>query len=753
VTANNDMMMFMYGQASIVPAPSVLGNDFGTSLTAALVSQPAHGTVSLSSNGSYTYTQTDLTFAGLDSFTYRASDGIDSATASVSVQIMPAGTTTTVSASPTFVLQGQAVTITAAVAPAFPATGAPTPGGTVTFTDSLTSATLGSANLDSGGVATFTTSSLSVNTHTIVAQYAGSGPYSASSNSTFLTVSKAATTTSVSASSGTITQGQSVTFTATVSTIFPDAGTPTGALVFKEGSTTLGSGNLNSGGVATFSTSSLSSGTHILTAYYTGTGWFGDSSGGQVVTVGTGGTMLPSNISLPDARVSVQQSFPTLLSFASLTAGAIDMNPGATLTPSSVTITSQPSGARASVDPLTGAITYTPGSMFSPPLQPTNTFGNFQIRIGDSAGATSNIATVIIAGVVAPAGSAPIVTHPTAINSTSLATVAVNVLEHVEATDWLGARPDNKVDASSLRLLDQDPTSGTVLRGAASVSADGVITYTPIFGYVGPDVIAYEISDIYGDKASGAIVILVNATDAPRLQADPLGGTMLVVDGTGFADTIAVSPASRCGDVIVTMNGVVSGPFHPTSRIVVLGYGGDDDIRVADGVNIPAWLVGGAGNDFLKAGGGPSVLLGGDGNDTLVSGRGRDLLIGGVGADKLSGNGGDTLVAASTVFDGDQASLAAILRSANSRDDRRRTREIESHAHHQEGCGDTLFLTQSDIIPDGDVDTLDSGGKPNTIFAASDGVVADDDVTNLPVHHPKPDSFHAPCDSHKPARS
>jgi len=74
-------------------------------------------------------------------------------------------------------------------------------------------------------------------------------------------VNRSAAVTTVSVSSGTNPSipGQSVTFTATVS---PDAAT--GTVMFKEGVTTLGSGTL-SGGVATFSTSALSVGTHSIT--------------------------------------------------------------------------------------------------------------------------------------------------------------------------------------------------------------------------------------------------------------------------------------------------------------------------------------------------------------------------------------------------------------------------------------------------------------------------------------------------------
>lgn len=78
-----------------------------------------------------------------------------------------------------------------------------------------------------------------------------------------------ATTTTLSSSAASIAVGSSVTFTATVS---PASGTPTptGTVTFKDGSTTLGMGTLNSSGVATLSTSALAKGAHSITASYGG---------------------------------------------------------------------------------------------------------------------------------------------------------------------------------------------------------------------------------------------------------------------------------------------------------------------------------------------------------------------------------------------------------------------------------------------------------------------------------------------------
>ena len=73
-----------------VPAPGVLANDTdgdGDPLTAVLVADAANGAVTLQADGSFDYVP-DPDFAGSDSFTYRASDGLDtSAVVSVSITV------------------------------------------------------------------------------------------------------------------------------------------------------------------------------------------------------------------------------------------------------------------------------------------------------------------------------------------------------------------------------------------------------------------------------------------------------------------------------------------------------------------------------------------------------------------------------------------------------------------------------------------------------------------------------------------
>ncbi|MHB8897921.1 MAG: Ig-like domain-containing protein, partial [Thermoguttaceae bacterium] len=70
------------GTLTVTAANGVLKNDTdpdSTSFTAAIVTQPAHGTVTLNADGSFTYTPT-ANYQGTDTFTYKASDGTGAAT-------------------------------------------------------------------------------------------------------------------------------------------------------------------------------------------------------------------------------------------------------------------------------------------------------------------------------------------------------------------------------------------------------------------------------------------------------------------------------------------------------------------------------------------------------------------------------------------------------------------------------------------------------------------------------------------------
>ena len=86
--ANPDKYTAPIGSPLSVAAPGVLGNDYGGTLTASKVSDPAHGAVTLNADGSFSYTPTGG-FSGTDSFTYRASNGAANSTAATVTITVP----------------------------------------------------------------------------------------------------------------------------------------------------------------------------------------------------------------------------------------------------------------------------------------------------------------------------------------------------------------------------------------------------------------------------------------------------------------------------------------------------------------------------------------------------------------------------------------------------------------------------------------------------------------------------------------
>jgi hypothetical protein len=169
---------------------------------------------------------------------------------------------------------GQAVTFTATVSPVSPGAGAST--GLITF--SVDGVTQASPVLNGSATATFTTASLSVGPHTITATYSGDASFNGSATSLSQVVHKAnSNTVLVTAQTPTV-FGQAVMFTATVTAQSPSAATPTGGVTFTIDGNPVSSSPLN-GDIATYVTSTLAVGAHVISATYAGDAGFNGSVG------------------------------------------------------------------------------------------------------------------------------------------------------------------------------------------------------------------------------------------------------------------------------------------------------------------------------------------------------------------------------------------------------------------------------------------------------------------------------------------
>jgi hypothetical protein len=228
------------------------------------------------SGGVATFT---TSYASAGSFSIKANySGDGNFTSSVSAVLKEVVNRSTVSVAVSSDLNpsvyGQTVTFTATLT-----TSGPTlDGQSVSF---KTGATVLGTGTISGGGASLSTSSLDAGNRVVTASYSGDAAHSPASGSVTQVIAKASTTTALSSSVNPSNSGQSVTFTATVSS---GTAVPTGTVKFKRGGTLLATVTL-SGGVATFSTSSLPPGSNKITATYSATPNFTSSSASVVQLV------------------------------------------------------------------------------------------------------------------------------------------------------------------------------------------------------------------------------------------------------------------------------------------------------------------------------------------------------------------------------------------------------------------------------------------------------------------------------------
>jgi subtilisin family serine protease/subtilisin-like proprotein convertase family protein len=161
---------------------------------------------------------------------------------------------------------------------------------------------------------------------------------------------------------------------------------------------------------------------------------------------------------------------------------ADDTDATGTLTPSTVTIVSQPSFGTATVNRSTGVITYTPGPDFT-------TGDSFTYTVGDSNGLTSNQGTVTIA-LTQPAPVANNVDQPAADENV---TQQVNVLAEVTGS----------ADPSSVTVISQ-PQFGTTSVDPVT----GIISYTPEANFFGSDSFTFALRNFQGALSNTATVLL-----------------------------------------------------------------------------------------------------------------------------------------------------------------------------------------------------------------------------------------------------
>lgn len=166
----------------------------------------------------------------------------------------------------------------------------------------------------------------------------------------------------------------------------------------------------------------------------------------------------------------------------------------------SVQITGTAANGTISVNPNSGAVTYTPKENYFGP-------DSFRYKVKDKAGALSVEATVAIT--VTSVNDRPTANDDTAATQTGLA-VLVDVLAN--DTD-----PDSSLDPTTVKV------ASAPARGTTGVNpASGKVTYTPTAGNCGVDTFFYTVADIstLGSATSnqGKVTVAVNC--APEAKDD-----------------------------------------------------------------------------------------------------------------------------------------------------------------------------------------------------------------------------------------
>lgn len=288
---------------------------------------------------------------------------------------------------------------------------------------------------------------------------------------------------------------------------------------------------------------------------------------------------------------------------------------------------------------------------------------------------------------------------------------------------------------------------GNTVVGTAITAGNGVVTLSNVDtsaysnGSYGAAIQASFHGDVSTLKSAGAGTLVVTNVVLGPDPSDP-SLTALFVGGTAKDDQIHIK-ARRDGKIEIEIKSHRGGSEHAesddaeiekivsgaVSRVIVFAGSGNDHVEISKYLTLPALVFGGAGNDLLKAGGGPTVLIGGTGDDQLAGGTASDILIGGLGSDKLKSSGdSDILIAGTTDFDANLVALDALAAEWGRADEtvEQKVANLQNTLVGTTSPNGTYtagyFLTSATVHDDGVGNTLLGRGDVDWFFANLDGV-------------------------------
>jgi len=343
-----------------------------------------------------------------------------STSTAVSLTVTKTATTTVVVPSTTTPASGSSLQVTATITPT--AYGSSLPTGTVTFT--VDGATQGVQNVTSGTptTATITFTVSNVGTHTLQATYSGDNNYASSTATSVLyTVSKTATTLTLSPSTATPTAGTTLQVTANV---YPSATLttlPTGTVTYTLDGVNVASANVVSGSPATATVSFTvpTAGAHTLQATY----------GGDTIYSASSATALTLNVSksTPTVVVTPATQTPTAGSTLLISAAISPSATGASSPTGIVTFTLDGTniGTTGVVagSPSTASITISTPSIGTHTIQ-ANYGGDGNYNATTSAGVTIAVTKGNTTLAITPATTTPLGGSNMQVTATVAATIA-----------------------------------------------------------------------------------------------------------------------------------------------------------------------------------------------------------------------------------------------------------------------------------------------------------------------------------------
>lgn len=227
--ANDDAYDTAEDTPLVIGAAGMLGNDSDADndpVTAALVSNPSNGTLTLNGDGSFTYTPNE-NFTGSDSFTYKANDGqADSPPANVTLNVTSVNDPPVVNGDTSSTAEDVTLDIAAS---ALTANDTDADGDTLTVSGvAATAETHGTVNLNNDGSRVIYTPEANFNGTAQFNYTAGDGQGGSATSTVTVTVSPAPDadlSISMTDSPDPVTVGGNVTYNVTVNNLGPDAAT------------------------------------------------------------------------------------------------------------------------------------------------------------------------------------------------------------------------------------------------------------------------------------------------------------------------------------------------------------------------------------------------------------------------------------------------------------------------------------------------------------------------------------------------